>query len=209
MPPQVLPSLVDFERIEFELRHLGFLPISSKEVRQSIASQEHSAKRPRNGKEVGFSISMNGYKVQVWTTWLRGEGKARKEDTAWVLIVSDSGKSVYFSHPTHRTKHFVKNLLRKAWIARWRIYHRPQCNLCGHLMHIVSGAGLKSRYWKCKETSLHPSGQAVSLDWDHNLPPRAQNFVIKVRKKRVRDRKSRERRGIISGTPSILTRNAW
>jgi len=116
--------------------------------------------------------------VTIWTTWLKEQRQARKIDAGWIVI-SKGDKALYFSHPIHRTKNFVKNLLNQAWIAWYRVKNRPQCPICGSFMEIAFGRGVKSRYWLCRQDK-------VRLDWDYGLPERAKKYLKNLRKIRAR-----------------------
>jgi hypothetical protein len=199
VPKKVLPSEEDFAWIEWELRKLGFRPITRTEVGKAIVRQGLHPPRKRHGREAGFTFSANGLTVKVWTTWLREESRAREEDSAWVLIADGSDTVPYFSHPVHRTKNFARNLLRQAWIAHWRVLHRPLCPVCHEYMDIVSGKALKSRYYRCNRVATHPDGKVVTASWDLGLPKRAKQFVVAIRKKRSRNK----------GARAVLTRKTW
>jgi transposase-like protein len=171
----------------------GFEKISPKEIQKEI----ENLKSPRStkGREVGFRYTVNGLEVVVWTTWLLKENKARESDSGWVIIRDAIRKNIlYSSHPLHRTKNFAKNLLSQAWIAQWRIQHRPHCPECGKFMVIARGKGMKSRYWKCSNYRDHKTGKSVCRDWDFNLSPKAKAYLRRLRKKRrkYRDKRKKE-----------------
>lgn len=207
MPRQILPSRADFQRISKELKKLGFREISSKKVREQIVWLGLKAPRRRLGRETGFVYHNNGLWVYVWTTWLLREGRARREDTGWVLI-STINKALYFSRPTHRTKNFVVHLLSRAWIAKWRIDHRPSCPECGKWMNIARGRGTGARYWSCKRVADHEDGKAVHQPWDKNLPPKAKKYVRRLRKEKSRSRERRREEGRPVGV-APLRRRSW
>lgn len=184
MPPQVLPSETDFTKFELELKMRGFCPIPEEEIQNRLGNLSPKSPRSKHERERGFSFSANGLTVIVWTTWLGKESRARKEDASWVIIANND-RALYFSHPIHRTKNFLKNLLRQAWLAWWRVRHRPRCPECGKFMEIAFGSGIKSRYWKCRQTEKHRKGKSINLSWDKNLPPQAKRYVVALRRART------------------------
>ncbi|MCD6441979.1 hypothetical protein J7L24_00285 [bacterium] len=196
MPKQVLPDAVEFTDFTKKLLHFGFRLISDKEFISRYKSLQLVAPRPREGgREVGFVFKANGLRVTVWTTWLRSEQRARKTDAAWVVI-SDEEKVFYFSHPIHRTKNFLDNLLKQAWIAMHRVKNRPSCPKCGQYMVITHGKGAKSCYWCCSNKLKHDNQRNVHLDWDYGLPDKAKQYLKRLRKKRASYRKNRRAKGL-------------
>jgi len=184
VPKQVLPTLRDFQLMKSYLIRYGFREFSRIEIQKQFSRLRLVAPRKREGKETGFVFSANGLSVVIWTTFLIEEGKAREVDAAWVLVVK--GDEVpYFSHPIHRTENFIKNLINQAWIARWRVLHRPLCQKCKEFMEIARGRGLGARYWSCVRLRHHDDGKPFFLDWDYELPPRAKQFVVKRRERRA------------------------
>lgn len=207
MPAKVILDEGSFELLEQALRQMGFRRVTDVEFRTDFKRLDLKAPRPRPGREVGFIFTANFLTVRIWTTWLAHENKAREVDESWILIV-DGDKAVYFSHPLHRTKNFTLNLLRQAWIARWRVLHRPLCPECKNFMDIVRGRGLKSRYWRCGRLTAHADRKPASLAWDHGLPKKAKRFVKTLRKPRCRYVKRRR----AEGKPlhvALLTRKPW
>jgi hypothetical protein len=194
MPKQVLPTWADFRRIREELIRRDFREISSYALGAYLRQQDLRAPRPKPGRETGFVFHANGLNVFVWTTWLKKEGQARKHDTGWVLIC-EGDKIVYCAQPIHRTKNFVDNLLRRAWVAMWRVIHRPCCPECNQLMCIVPGRSLKSRYWLCDNRLAHSNGKRTRSDWDHGLPPDAKKYTERLRKQRARYRSQQRQKG--------------
>lgn len=207
MPAKILPGELDLERLSRELRRRGFRSVTGVEFHNDFRRFELKAPRPRPGRETGFVFTANGLSVRVWTTWLPRENKAREVDSAWVLI-TDGDRPLYFSRPIHRTKNFTVNLLRAAWIARWRILYRPICPECKRFMDICRGRGLKSRYWGCKRAALHKSGGAIRLNWDYVLPPKARRCVESLRRESERYRRERRASGKPIGA-ALLTRKPW
>lgn len=185
MPAKVLPDERDFKQLESELLRLGFRHVTNIEFQKDFERLDLKAPRPRPGRETGFNFTANGLTVKVWTTWLIGKNEARETDEGWVLIAAGD-KAVYFSHPLHRTKNFNLNLLRQAWIARWRALHRPLCPKCKNFMDIVSGRALKARYWRCVRITAHTDRKPACLDWDSGLPKRASQYVKTLRRRRAR-----------------------
>ncbi len=180
---KVLPDEEAFARFKRTLLRRGFRQISPVEFKKDFQRLELKAPSPREGREVGFRFTSNGLEVNVWTTFLACEGRARDEDAGWVLI-KDGDKALYFSHPLRRTKNFLRNLLWLAVIAKWRAEHRPLCPVCKSRMRIAYGKGIKARFWKCVRPTFHT--KAVSLPWDHELPQEALNFLRPLRKRRAR-----------------------
>lgn len=183
MPKQCLPCPEDFSGFEEELRMRGFRRISSPEFTLQFSRLALVAPRPRFGRELGYLFYANQYTVLVWTTWLEKEQKAREEDAGWVLI-AEGDKVLYFSHPIHRTKNFLYNLLMQARIACWKVRHRPLCPECHNFMNIVRGHALKQRFWKCDRKELHAGGKNRFRSWDYGLPEDAIKFLRPIRKKR-------------------------
>jgi hypothetical protein len=199
MPKKVLPSPEDFSFLDHELKKQGFRRISKREVGKQF---RHLSLRPprarrRSGREVGYVFDSNGLRVWVWTTWLADEGHARESDSAWVLISCDD-EAVYYDTPTHRTKNFVKTLINRAWIAKWRVESRPNCDKCGRFMKVTNHRGRpKSRFWVCENTHEHSDGKRVWRSWDLDgeMPLKAQSFVDKHRRKASKYRERRRKEG--------------
>lgn len=207
MPKKVLPGVADFAWLEEQLKNLGFRQISRIEFRNDFARLGLKAPRPRLGREAGFMFYASGLTVRVWTTWLRSEGRAREVDAGWVLICRGDA-ALYFAHPLHRTKDFLLNLFRHAWVAQWRVMHRPLCAECRQFMDIVAGRGMKSRYWRCDQVRFHATGKPTRLGWDAGLPPKAKRYVRALRKRRAAYRQRREAEGKPTGV-ALMTRRQW
>lgn len=196
MPKQILPNKAEFARLNKSLLRFGFKQITDQEFVEKYKILRLVAPRPREGrKEVGFVFKANALKVTVWTTWLLKEQRARRTDAAWVII-SDEEKVLYFSHPIHRTKSFVDNLLKQAWIARIKVKNRPRCKKCGWFMQITHGQGAKSCYWSCSNRFGHDNNKKVYLSWDYNLHIKAKQYLKGLRKKRAVYRKQRRASGL-------------
>ena len=196
MPKQILPNKADFARLNKSLSRFSFQQILDKEFVEQYKTLRLVAPRPREGgREVGFIFKANGLKVTVWTTWLLRAQRARETDAAWVII-SDEEKVFYFSHPIHRTKNFIDNLLKQAWIAMYRVKNRPRCRKCGKFMQITHGQGAKSCYWSCLNRHKHDDNKKVHLNWDYNLPIKAKQYLKRLRKKRAVYRKQRRASGL-------------
>jgi len=207
VPEKVLPDVASFEWFERKLQALGFRPISGFEFQTDFRRLGLKAPRSRVGREAGFIFYANELTVWVWTTWLRSKEVAREVDAGWVLIRSRD-TPLYFIHPLHRTKHFLVNLFRHAWLARWRVIHRPLCPECHQFMDIVAGRGMKSRYWRCDRLRFHRDGKPVSLDWDHGLPPKAKRYVKILRGRRAAYRLRREQEGKPTNV-ALIRRKLW
>lgn len=200
MPKRILPTEADFESLRSQLLEWGFREILSVEFSSDFKRLDLKAPRPREGRETGFLFFANGLTVRIWTTWLANEGRARQEDAAWVLI-AEGDKVPYFGQPIHRTKFFVRNLLRRAWIARHKVLNRPLCPVCNQWMQIARGRAIKSRYWRCSKGHKN-------LSWDHNIPPRAKRHLERSRRGRARHREKRREQGQ-PVRPAVLTRRPW
>ncbi len=183
MPAKVSPDAEAFAAFRRAMLLRKFREISPVEFKKDFQRLELKAPSPREGREVGFRFESNGLLVNVWTTFLAREDRAREEDAGWVLI-KDGDDTRYFSRPLSRTKNFLRNLLWHARIARWRAEHRPSCPVCKNRMSIAYGKGLKSRFWKCVRPTFH--AKAVSLPWDYELPQWALDFLRPLRKRRAR-----------------------
>jgi hypothetical protein len=200
MPKQVLPDTAGFAWFEAAIKRSGFHPISDRKFLDEWRRLGLKAPRPQPGREAGFIFippkdpengPTNDLYVCVWTTWLRKEKGPRESDAGWVLIAKKGSdeKPPYFSHPTRRTKNFFQTLAQRAWIAAWRVQHRPQCPACGIFMEITKGRGLKQRYWRCRLLDRHTDGRSRRYQWDIGLPPRAQKLVNAWRAKRIPHKK--------------------
>ncbi len=200
MPKQVLPDRDDFVKISCTLERWDFRELSGVEFHNQFRRLNLKTPRPRPGRETGFIFYANGLTTVVWTTWRKEEGLARPKDAAWILII-EGDQPRYFSHPIHRTKNFVKNLLNQAWIARWRVLHRPFCPTCRAFMKIACGRGIKSRYWYCPKDKQ-------CLDWDYGLPPKARNYLKNLRRTRARWLAKRRAEGKPTHL-AIITRKPW
>lgn len=183
MPEKCLPDLEDFLGFEKELAKRGFRQISGPEFSLQFDRLGLKAPRPRSGRELGYLFYANQYTVFIWTTWLLKEQVARDEDAGWVLI-AEGDKVLYFSHPLHRTKNFLWNLLMQARIACWKVRRRPLCPECRYFMNIVHGLALKQRFWKCERKKLHSDGKNRFRSWDYGLPSEAVNYLRPIRKRR-------------------------
>ena len=211
MPKKQLPNSSDFNYLRKEFKLLGFNEISKGEFRQRINRLGLKSPRSQKGREAGFYFKENGLTVTVWTTWLEKQGQARESDAGWVVISEDGledAKAVYFSHPIHRTKNYIINLLKQAWIAQWRIKNRPHCPQCKGFMKIVRGRAIKSRYWRCANKQKHQTRTVVNLDWDNSLPPKAKEYLTKLRHKRTQYKNRRKQEGKTINQ-SIINRNPW
>lgn len=211
MPKKVLPSAPEFESFKRKLLTRGFRPISGHEFGKQFGRLGLKAPRPRYGRESGFIFYANELCVVVWTTWLAKEGVARDADSGWALI-TDRDKALYFARPLMRTKNFLRSLLWEAYLAAWRVEHRPLCPECKQYMNIVRGKGIKSRYWRCGRRSLHEGGAQHRLSWDHGLPEKALEYVRKKRRaqarylKKVREEEKQPFAALLRRKPWIRSR---
>lgn len=195
MPKKVLPCEDDFKQLKENLQSMGF--------HQFYPSVDFDySKEPKKFSEIGFVFRANGLRVVVWTTWEMAEDekiRVRNSDASWVIILDDK-RTLYFSHPIHRTKNFLRNLLYQVKIAWLRVIYRPRCPECGKFMDIAFGKGLKSRYWKCNRRLEHKGKKSINCSWDTPLPPTIKKHLKSIRSKRAKYFKKRrkERKEIYS-----------
>ena len=204
MPKQNLPDQMSFEAFRRSLLSRGFRQISRPEFASDFKRLGLVAPSPREGREAGFFFYAHGLKVIVWTTFLEAEGRARKNDSGWVLI-TQGDKAKYFARKLHRTGNFFYRLLLAACIARQRVLNRPQCPLCNAYANITMGKALKSRYWSCRSPAHQ---EYVSLPWDYGLPEEVAKVVNRQRQERRADVKRRRARGETTGT-AFKKRIGW
>jgi len=165
MPKQLLPTLADFNFIRNDLFRRGFRFIGTWEVRKKFERLAITLpKRKREGPEAGFTYTLDGYTVYVWTTFNIFTVQAKKRDSGWVLITKGD-RVVYFATPKRRTKNFVKNLLNGAWEAKVHVAKRPLCeeNNCKAAMEIMCGKALGATFYGCRK-SIH-QGKLISKSW--------------------------------------------
>ncbi len=194
MPRQILPDEKAFADFKEKLLARGFRELTNEEFSTTFSRLGLTAPRSKEGRETGFIFNANDLKVFVWTTYLNSEQRSRDSDAGWVLI-ADGDRARYFTHPMMRTKNFLTRLARRAWIARWRVVHRPLCPECRRYMKIAYGRALKSRYWRCDYRSSHHPYKPIFLAWDYGMPPKALAFIEKERKLREKYRDSRKKAG--------------
>lgn len=194
VPSKVLPSPEDFAWLTQELVGWGFRPITDTEFRGDFRRLRLKAPRLREGREVGFVFTANELTVKVWTTWLSEGMRARDIDEAWVLIVKGD-RPLYFSHPVHRTKGFLRKLSALAWLTRERVICRPHCPKCGHFMTITPGRGIKSRYWRCDRVMTHGDRLPADCGWDDPLSFEGQLLARNLRRTRQSYEKNRREEG--------------
>ena len=201
-----LPTKEEFDRFVIKLKALGFSEIRKSDFKKDFMRLGLIAPRKRYGREIGFYFSHpNGLSIIVWTTFLVDENVAREEDSGWVLI-KEGDEVPYFATPIRRTKRFFLRILRNAWLAKYRVIHRPLCPICNAYMKIQKGRALGSRYWICKSEN-HP-GKIGREDWDKNLPPKALSYIKQNRKARASYRKKRLEEGKTVGQARIK-RKKW
>lgn len=182
MPKQILFGEVEFEKFRKSMLARSFREITSGEFRSDFIRLNPEPPSFREGREVGFTFKANGYEVVVWTTYIEANKIARKSDAGRVLI-KDGDDVIYHSHPMHRTKNFLHNLLLSAAIAKERVLNRPLCPKCGAYMHVKKGKGLKARYYQCTRRYAH--SKPVNRSWDYGLPEIVLKEVLKIRKRRL------------------------
>ena len=200
---------VDFLSLDssFKGEQMQFRQFSFSEFRKTFNRLGLVAPRPKPGREIGYIYQANGLTVFVWTTFLADQKVTRESDLGWVLIASGD-TAQYFAHPIRRTKNFMRNLLCHAWLAKFRVLHRPICPKCGKYMEITRGEALKSRYWSCKNVEAHDNKKWTHESWDYLMQPKAMRFIKSERNARARYRKERREKGL-STDQAMLTRKKW
>ena len=173
---------------------MGFRQITRLEIKSDFERKGLVSLKPKKGREIGFIFSANGLDVRIWTTFLVDDLTPRPSDFGWVLI-TNGDKAEYYAHPFRRTKNFFTNILRYAWICRWKILHRPLCPKCHGYMDITRTKHLKARYWSCKNKAH--AGEKFREDWDCSLTvgSKTQKFLDKQRKIRHKYNAKRRKAG--------------
>ncbi len=211
MPKGVPVTFRAFQEFEEKICKLGFSEMSRKEI--AIITEAHGLVPPRSPQpgEIGFKYSAHGYTVKVWTSCVRAVvEKCRKcsagqaddvvvsreigGDMGWVLIVDAHGSEQYFSRPVLRTANFVRNILRRTWIAQRRIDRRPLCPECRKYL-VISRNKHGGFFWGCYHAELHSDGRPRFAGWDVALPPRALKYAKMWREEFARYRRSLEKQG--------------
>jgi hypothetical protein len=181
-------------------------------------------RRSPRGGETCFFYTYGKYIVVIWTSCLLREvrrcrwqmdhctpdelpfhlgmvvSRPPNEDAARILIIEvmkdGSETPRYFARYVNRTKGFVNNVCKRAWIAAYKISHRPVCEKCGAEMDICRNKDGGS-YWGCfNKTHPIPEGEKTPgpffRDWHCILPPKAKKiaeaedreFIRNLRKRR-------------------------
>jgi hypothetical protein len=141
---------------------------------------------PRGG-ETCFFYAYGKYIVVIWTSCLLREvrkcrfqmdrcapnelpfhlgtvvSRPPDEDAARIVILEviedKSEEPRYFARYVNRTKGFVNNVCKRAWIAAYKISHRPVCEKCSAKMDICMKED-GGRYWGCfNKTHEIPDGE--------------------------------------------------
>ena len=172
---------------------MQFRTIFGFETKQTLTRLGAIAPKKVTGSETGFSFEANNYKVVVWSSFVESENDWRKKDVARVLIVENDDIK-YCSRDIRQTRFLPIRLARTAWIARWKVLHRPCCPECGGYMNIVNRK-FRRYWWECLKKEAHSSGKKVTLPWDHGLPPKALAYVEKMRKPGDKYRRKRKKEG--------------
>ena len=164
---------------------------------------------PSRGGETCFFYAYGKYIVVIWTSCLLREirrcrwqmdhcapdelpfylgtvvSRPPNEDAARILILEvmndGSEKPRYFARYVNRTKGFVHNVCKRAWIAAYKISHRPVCEKCGAEMDICEKKD-GGNYWGCfSKTHEIPEGEKVPKpffqNWHCVLPPKAKKIA--------------------------------
>lgn len=160
---------------------------------------------PSCSGETCYLYRFGKYLVVVWTSCLRGKvfkcrwmekhlpsgklplhrgevvSRPVNEDAGRVLILEETkdGKKYprYFARYVHRTKGFVGNLCGRAWVAAYKISHRPTCEKCGKAMDICENdAG--GNYWGCFDRSHFNDivKEPFFRNWHYGLPVKARKI---------------------------------
>lgn len=203
----------DFKFLKENLLSIGFHLKGEINFKKDFQRLGLEAPRKLTGREQGFFFTENGLTVKVWTTYLEKEKKFRDigEDMGWVLI-TEGDTAIYFAKPIKRTTSFIQNLLRKAWIAKWRVQNRPLCKQCKSYMDVKSNK-MRQYFWGCFNNVYHHQNEPVFLGWDSigpdgNLPKKAKAYTDSLRKKIILYKKRDKKLGIIR-TPARKIRKPW
>jgi hypothetical protein len=210
----IFVSREDFFVIKNKLQGIRFREVTREQTQKRRSEVRLIPPRPNTEhvREICYEFEPtdkeNDLKVIVWPTFRADNFEPKKKDSGWVIIVKKhdkSGKLYYSSPEIRRTSGFVLKLLRRAWIAMYRIEHRPKCRVCGKYMQIT-GRGIKSKYWRCINKSEHE--ETIREEWDYNIPPIAQKFIDTLRKQTAKYVARRKK----SGKPlyeAIKNRKKW
>lgn len=222
MPTKIDFTVDDYFFVKSELEKMGYSIKTGWEFKGDYSRLGLIAPRSKPGREATFVLSANNLNSIVHVTFDVVHMKWREEDLGWSLITKGDIEQ-YFSKPLRRTKNFILQFLRRAWINKWRVKYRPNCRVCKKRMEIREKYKLdpetKERkptgqyYWGCFETEKHPDGKPVFLGWDKigplgKLPPKAEEFVDMMRN-RVAAYKKRNKALGIERTPARKIRNKW
>jgi len=200
VPIAVPVTFGGYLELERKLKALGFVEIPWRETAVIMEPRGVTPQRILIHGEIGFELVANGYKVRVWTSCIRKEvercrrdnlldevvSRAPRRDAGWVLIADLVGRAHYFAGRTSRTKHFVRTLLQRAWIAQYKIRHRVTCSVCGAAMEICSRSDTGGNFWGCFQKESHPDKKPIWEQWDFGLPPKATKIAEAWRKERAR-----------------------
>lgn len=185
---------------------------------------------PRGG-ETCFFYAYEKYVAVIWTSCLLREvrrcrfrmdrcapdelpfylgtvvSRPPDEDAARILIleVMEDKSEVprYFARYVNRTKGFVNNVCKRAWIAAYKISHRPVCEKCGAEMDICKNKD-GGNYWGCfnkvhRVLEGEKKPEPFFRDWHCVLPPKAKKIAESEDRDFARDlrerRKKAEREG--------------
>jgi hypothetical protein len=160
----------------------------------------------KTGVQEKFIFYERGFKVVVLTTYIPKLGTCRLSDCGRVIILKGD-QIVYMSRDIRRTKNFATRLLRYAWIAKWKISHRPLCPECSAHMDIAHKK-YRQQFWICTRKESHSNDKNARRDWDYELPKKAKKFLTGVRKESEKYRTKRKKAGKIPFA-GLRKRKTW
>ncbi|QQR76503.1 hypothetical protein IPJ63_03335 [Candidatus Nomurabacteria bacterium] len=185
-----LPSQADIDQLERDLEGPDFncVKLSNTDIRNSLAKYEKKAPRKTEGIERGFVFIPkdpdNDYRVIIWGT-AKEDGGVKQSDYGWVLVLKGD-KPVYFAKRMERTKNYIINIKRRAWVTIYKVRNRPHCPHpgCERFMEISKTSVIGAVVWKCENKAVHT--RPYFRNWDYGLPKKAKSFVDENRKSRRR-----------------------
>ncbi len=187
---KVLPTQAEIDALEKDFVGPDFncKKIESTDILASLSKYEKKAPRKTEGIERGYVFiptnPENDYRVIIWGTAKEGGG-VKISDYGWVLILKGD-KPVYFAKRMERTKNYILNIKRRAWVTIYKVRNRPHCPHpgCERLMEISKTSIIGAVVWKCENKAVH--ARPHFRNWDYGLPKKAKAFVNESRKSRAR-----------------------